>query len=841
MKKNFLFLFLLSGFTCMKAANFTPPFHAEAMAFYFVHDGGPLKLELKVKATGSRRNNPLYLRTDGAFVGRIFDADEKLAEWDYRKLKSGSESVLSHDFGKNAPAGIYQIRYSGTNIAVTPSAIPEKSFGLMPLRSIIRPTAGNQFSSTWFYVPENAAKLTAFAYGTKAVIRMKDATGIPVQNLKNIDLTRHGGEIWQFSITGGSFGFDGTPLILCPDAETAKRIKGSLETAEDGTRYPHKFQVKIHNWLRKASKADLKIKTVDLRRFIPEMEQDPAARGLIGAWGFFTYLNDIIETQKINPAEKDFCTTKYPGALAAAYSMNKPYNPYYRNPALEKRFLIPVLKNYLTMTENETWSPSSSNYSGSDALGVVNKFEMFAWTYRLLADREAAELWYDAIRRIADRFSMFRLSCENQSAHWPFIYTNLHQASGNEKYREMAADYIRGMSREGGDRFMQTGYLQEAYGPDATYQGLGCCYLALYYRMTGDPVAREMLRIIYDLFNHSVAPEPDGRIFGASNFSHRTMGSWVRRQYGGGLQFMKGELPEAALWFTEPEKISFEKAFRPGKCTRGALYGTSVIGPYYSVFKYPSGLLKNAELPVMRSDNFTKNFNHEFIAVRRPAYYAFAYLGKTAASWTAPRRPRKPEKYHFNNKWTQIQGLSLLWFPGFGSFLLSMNWSGDTLQMLRADLENGECAYPDYWNFSGKFENARLSAESGMFNLDGVDLERTVDFSAKGVSQKVTVNFRKDVKVKDLYEQIPFLMEGKNLKFEFLSNGMWRNEPGIADGIRINNTLFIRLSRPLLCDFGPECRYQNQKMGALRLHLGSEFKAGTNAAVAYTIAKEKEK
>ena len=123
-----LFLFLLSVFLRIGAADFTPPFQAEAMAFYFVHDGGPLKLELKVKAAGISRNNPLYLRKDGAFVGRIFDADEKLAEWDYRKLKSGSESVLSHDFGQEAPAGIYQIRYSGTNIAVTPSAIPESRY-----------------------------------------------------------------------------------------------------------------------------------------------------------------------------------------------------------------------------------------------------------------------------------------------------------------------------------------------------------------------------------------------------------------------------------------------------------------------------------------------------------------------------------------------------------------------------------------------------------------------------------------------------------------------------------------------------------------------------------------
>ena len=840
--KRILMILLMLCVWCVCGANLKPPFRAEAMAFYFVHDGGPLKLELKVATDVGNKHNPSYLRKDGAFVGRIFDADEKLVEWDYRKVKAGTETALSHDFGKNAPAGIYQIRYSGANIVVTPSAFPEKKFGVTPLRCTANATAPGQFSDTWFYIPENASKLSVASIGGKPTV--KNTKGEAVGDVKKIDLAAHCGEVWQFSIPMKPgkyecFGFDGTQVILCPDAETAKRIKGSVETASDGTLYPHKFQVKIHDWIQNAKKTNLKMETVDLRRFVPEMEKDPAARGLIGPWGLFTYLNDMIAKQNIDPASPAFGETKYADALAAAYAMDKPYNPYYLNPVLEKRFLIAELKKFLGMTENETWAQSSSNYSGGDALGVVKKYEIFHEAYRSLKDREAAELWYDAVRRTADRFSMFRVTCENQSSHWPFIYLNLYEAAGNEKYREMAKDYVCGMSREGGNPFMQTGYLQEAYGPDATYQGLGACYLSLCYRMSGDPVAKNTLRTIYDLFNHSVAPEPDGRIFGASNFSHRTMGSWVRRQYGGGLQMMKGELPEAAVWFSEPENQSIEKTFRPQECTHGAIYATSVISPYYSVFKYPSGLLKDAKLPVMQSDNFTKNFNNEFIAVRRPACYAFAYIGQTAPNWTAGQRPKKPEKYHYNNKWTQTQGLSMLWFPGFGSFVLAMNWSGDTAQSLRADLDNGECAYPDYWDFSGKFVNGKLLIKSGMFNLKDVAFDRIINFLDNGVSQKLIVNFRKDIRVKDLYEQIPFLMEGKTLKFEFLVNGKWQGEPGIANEIRINDSIFIRLSRPLLCDFGPECRYQNQKMGALRLHLGNEFKSGDRFLLTYSIEREK--
>ena len=141
---------------------------------------------------------------------------------------------------------------------------------------------------------------------------------------------------------------------------------------------------------------------------------------------------------------------------------------------------------------------------------------------------------------------------------------------------------------------------------------------------------------------------------------------------------------------------------------------------------------------------------------------------------------------------------------------------------------------------NGKFVNGKLLFKCGMFHLNDVDFDRIIRFRENGIEQKLIVNFHRDVKVKNLYEQIPFLMEGKTLKFEFRVNGKWQENPGVADEIRVNGSVFIRLSRPLACEFGPECRYQDQKMGVLRLHLGNSFQAGERAFLNYTITEEKQ-
>jgi hypothetical protein len=60
---------------------------------------------------------------------RVFDAEENEVKWDYSKFDKSL--TINHDFGNNAPKGIYQVRTSGINYEVLPKAIPVKTFGLL--------------------------------------------------------------------------------------------------------------------------------------------------------------------------------------------------------------------------------------------------------------------------------------------------------------------------------------------------------------------------------------------------------------------------------------------------------------------------------------------------------------------------------------------------------------------------------------------------------------------------------------------------------------------------------------------------------------------------------------
>ena len=789
---------------------------------------------------------PAFLGGNAAVVGRIFDAEERLVAWDYIKVKQGSEGGISHDFGE-APAGIYQIRYSGHNLKAWVAAEPETSFGVMPMRCCLKYGCKEQFNNTYFYIPENAEKLEMYLY--RCNLTLADEAGNKLEfkaGTSPVDVKGKQGQVWKLSgkvpvSEACYFGFNGMPVILCPDKETALAIRGSLEKAKDGTLYPHKFQVRMHEWLQAHKNDDLTMPRMDIKSRLPLMKKEPNAVGLLGPSGLFNFINSMIEQQNMDKDSEDFGATPYLESLAAALGLDKEYNPFFKHPVLEKRVIIGVFKKFLKMKESDTWEDSTKDYCGGDGLRFSHDLNAFYLGIEGVSDAECRALWSEAIRRSPDRFSMFRVACENQSSHWPFFYQCLAERLGEKRYAELAKDYIYGMSREGGNPFMKTGYQQENYGPDGTYQGLGTCYQAIYYRMTGNPVAKGTLRIIYDLYNHSVAPEPDGTVFGCNNYGHRTLGSWVFRQYGGGLGMMKGELSEAAVWFRNRQLDSIDQAiagFKEIKCdpANGAKYATSVHSPFYWRFLHPCGTLQGAKLPVEAGDDFTKNFNNEFIAVRRPKYYAFSYIGHTASSHLAKYRYKTAEYKQSKGKWTYTQGLGLLWFQDYGSVLTAMNWNGDTGCFLRADLRNGECAYPDYWSTKQAFDGKVITVEQKLFNQDCVSFKRSMSFLEDGIRQELEVNISKENSIKDMYEQLP-LLAYKELKLEYYVNGKWQNEPGKATKVRLNQAIVITLDRELPVSLGPASFKFNQRIQPLRLHLGSDFKVGDAVRLSYTISK----
>ncbi len=853
LKQVVLLLAVIGLLQSAAAKNLPGAFKAEAMAFYVVHKGGPLKIAVGVTAS---KDAP------GKIVCRFFDANEKLVKWDYGKIKPGESVSYYNNFGPDAPKGIYQMRYSGKNITVDLKTVPEASFGIMPLRCMLNATSNDQFKKAWFYIPPGYDSFTIRGIGIQGNIY--DASGKEVVTIgsknKKIDIKGKVGQVWSIALKmkPGAyyrFGVSGMPLILCPDQKTAMAIAGSMEKTSDGKYFPHKFQVKMYEWIKSLKKNDLELKIADLRNK-KKLEADDRAGALFGRWSFLDYLLYTLKHQDIDPASKTFGTGGNPTSLALIYSLKKPWNPYYHDPVIEKRLLLAQFQRLLILKENDSRDNSCSSYSGGDALLFLQfPSSSFCFAGKEIQDKKLAELWAGAVRRIPDRFSMFRVSCENQSSHWPVAYLYMAKGTGEKGYVELAKDYISGMSLPENNAFMKTGYQQEAYGPDATYQGLGACYQALYYRMTGNDIAKKGLDTIYNLFNHTVAPEPDGKkIFGASLFAHRTAGSWTTPQYGAGRQLMKGELESAAVWYRNIDDIDYSKKLddallkphkTPEKSKRGqtvSTYSTSLFGPLYSNYLYPSKKIKNAKLPVERSSSFTRNFNNEFICVRRPSYYAFAYIGKTAAEWTKSRVMFKPYNKKPVYKWNQTQGLGMFWTPDFGSNLLAMNWTADTANIIRADISDDKCDLPSYWSLSSNFDpdTMTLLMNWKMFKTP-VDIQRKITFGEKSIKVKVRLRFTGDVKIRNMFEQLPFVKKD-GITIEFDNAGKWQDKPCKTAAVRFRNGagagVLYKFKNPHDMSFGPESKAtwdKSQVNGVVRIHLGGVFKKNKLARVQYEI------
>ncbi|MDD4097401.1 MAG: hypothetical protein PHC30_01395 [Lentisphaeria bacterium] len=833
--RSLLLTLTLLGTARLQAA-FPGPFRAEALAFYFAHDGGPLQLQATI------------IGDQAAAVVRVFDAQEGLRLWQYCRPQPGGHT-LNCDFGADAPAGIYQLRVSGKDYQIDPQATPAKPFGVMAASCRLHATTPDQFAETFFMLPHNAEKFSWSALGCKHEIL--DGDGAPVvlpENRQPMEVSAHRGEVWsgRFTIPPGNYsalGFEHLPVILCPDRETARRINASLEQTEDGHYYPHQFQLRIHAWLEKQKTADLAVPIVDLRQFSEHFAAEENHQALLGHWGIFTYINHVLENQDTDPDSEKFGANGNTTMLAVVNSLDKPFNPYFGK--LEKRLLIPALRRLLAIQENDSFRETASNYSGAWAMNYLSMAQQLAEGHHQVRDQEALNLWRDGARRVADRFSMFRVSCENQSSHWPLSYYYLYQGIGEPGYRQLAADFMVNFCRPEHNRFMQTGYQQEAYGPDASYQGLGACLQAAYYRLSNDPVARDGLQRIFHFFNHTIVPEPDGRKVGATNFSHRTKGSWARAQYGAGIPLLQGILPEAACLArtkTDDQPSLEELLTPPTDVYRPAIgYATASFGPFFNAYRFASKPLPDAQLPVLAENNFTRNFNHEFLAWRRPGFYAFAYTGKTADAWTKSRArkfPENPADEKASNGWFQTQGLSILWFEKYGAFILGKNWNAFTGQFLRGELPDGRCAYPDYWEHQNERTEERLRLQSKLFQAEACRFTRDLSLLPDGLRQTLIVDFDEDCAFTALYDQLPILLKGDEPAIEFQVDGVWQRTPGRCQAVRVNNLVTITFAQPQTCSLGPETELYGQRLACLQIHLGAAFKAGDTVSLAYDITGE---
>ncbi|MBT3380844.1 MAG: hypothetical protein HN742_39085 [Lentisphaerae bacterium] len=849
-------------------ADLRGPFRASGLAFFVVHDGGPLRGVLRFTRPSTELPSGGIRMPHNAFW-QLYDHEERLIRREYATFPGDGDRERLFPFElADARPGVYQIRCAQVGLLCELELDPPHPFGVMPCRARLHEGREGQFAETYLFVPRDrtSLKLRTYAAAVRVESLARELLGesgvnggaVPVipESVVRVRAT--------FQTVRGAIGVTGVSPILCPDAETARRIRGSVEYAPDGRALAHRFQLRMWDWMHGVVPADLQVEPADLEPLAEHWLSDPRNAGLVGIDAPFNHIPYILRHQDVDPQSPTYGKGVVCSWLGPAFVIDDPLNPYRRSPAVLKRLLLYEFATFLNLKENGTFDGNDWNhYAGGDGLGFRKRAFQFGYVAPLV-DPGLRALWTEAAVRVPSRWAFTRVSCENQTSHWLLDLYLLYMGTGDEIYRTLARDFAQAFYDPELNTFMQTGYQQERYGPDATYQGLSCAQQAIYYQYSRDSRALEGLKITYDLFNHTVAPEPDGRMIGASNFSHRTSGSWVKRQYNAGFRLMADELPEAGVWHPEYGNLGtlVEKAqerIRAG-LTRNwddAWYETNLrwLSSYayhpwvsfYHTYLFPCKTWQaGGRWPVLKSDRFMENRNGEFLFVRRPGYYAAVYTGATSHEWV--RSSRKPIPYgkgwevqegalvptnasSRKTAWWPTQGLSLLWTPEAGTAVVGRNWNVYTANVVRIDRADGHVSWPDYWGFTSHWdaETGALRMEQPMVDLPFTTTRR-LRFGEDSVAVDISLTGEVTALRDGAVEQIPYLQKEGLVRLFRTGEGAWVS--GLAGpvtgawlGKEAGPGMAILFPKLTALREGQSSRHYGQTMGLLEIPLPREENA----------------
>jgi hypothetical protein len=465
--------------------------------------------------------------------------------------------------------------------------------------------------------------------------------------------------------------------------------------------------------------------------------------------------------------------------MAALYWMDEPFNPYYRSPQLLNRIIIGALLDQMMIKKDERVIADNIYYYGIHAFSLCHSHSgAFSLVYDDVPP-EVQQVWLAGQQRVTDRYLSGTVGgCVNQwtvllQGMWRYCQAMEQDTVRREAVLRNLGWLMSDVMDDHGQR--AAGYMTESSGPDATYNGITCHNMAYMYNTSGWSEIRESLRRAYELFNHTIASEPDGTWLGSSGYCHRTPGDWTSPQYGAGLGPMLRHLPEAgvrmpdhSIWaFTAPiyDEASRQAAqeqlrksiryFDDDHLSHESANYARALGAFDIMFAnwqtYSDQWLEGV-LPCNSPDSFTRDFGDEFFVVKRPAYYAFLYGAVTYGAWTAPRRPTDHmDQYPHND------GLCMFWSPQFGVSLLSKNWGASRANTLLAELGEGKTEWPWYWDTEHQFDVDGASATlSGRVHQTPLSYQRVYRFLDDRIECELTVTADEAVELQRLSECIPY-------------------------------------------------------------------------------------
>jgi hypothetical protein len=757
-------------------------------------------------------------------------------------------------------AGVHQVRIQGgrSRTTVNLALSEELPFGVSFQNGDFSPWEECPEKLYAFVPPRTSVLHIALKSG---VLRIRDAEGHVFWNSQKASdkqkteiMVQDHESIWTFEFPTGHFNFRawGFPLILCTTPEAARKIRASVEVLEDGTVVCHKFQRRIAELMPEVLNPEnighAEDLIEDLAARQDEWLADPLRNSLllIGYATFIRGIDNALRVQDVNPnshwsgsfeaynvpegvSEEDHrwdtflpvhelggaqgsASYKAARGLAKAALLNRDFNPYYGKKELLYRAAASCLRDLMVLNEAEVWPRAADNpYPSTMSFPMGSRnLPPFGLAVPYMPD-EIRSVWTEGVRRMLDRsYTNDLVTCRNQSSHCLVANEEFARGSGEPIYTKLSRLYAKRFA-EGAH---PAGWHMERTGPDASYIGMTNWHEAVYYRMSGDEDFLDSIRKSYDFFNHTVAPEPDGKMLGGFNFNHRVGEGFYFEQWSGAKGILDNILPEVGVWagkeLTSEEKMEqLERARNailhelknPRKpANPGGDFPAGISDPHFEYYSEPD---RSGIFPALEQEPFIRNLNDELIAVKRPGYYAVCYVGKPAASdyYISQRHDfRLPLPDDAENAGGTVDmrkvnpylggGLSGFWIPDYGHMLLAANWAPTTHHGLIATALDGRRYWEDYFahHFSLDDRTGELQIQGEVESLP-IIYERRYRFLDDGLEIMLKIQATEDVNLVRFVENIPIARGG------WKANGVKMAAKGISHGEVVSDTLRIQDNR----------------------------------------------
>jgi len=881
------------------------------MNYYVIVEKVPCKVTVTVDIKDPNKGERLLMR--------VYDPDEEEIKWiykdkdDYKYPSSKFMRFFNRIMGNKPPnsisniteeitlkdkAGIYEFRFYGGlhNSTVMLESDQKLEYGISWQSGALK-----SFSETpatmYVYIPRGLDSLT-FLQIRNGLVTIDTGKGIESagKGNKKIEITGHD-VVWKAVFPGGQSEVEmklDMPMIFCTSEAAARKIKNSVEVADDGSWMCFIPQQKIPEiinrlWDKKyVGEPDGII--IPLSSIKEKLLSDPVKyQYTIGPRGFISMVPSLISEQEKRKGKLPIIDMQM---LSIAAGIGPEINPYYHKKEIVYRAAVALLYClYNRLAEDELISTkpgtdkslggvSNAGYDRSgthagwefsvcfDTAVVADTFGHIGAELKKL-DPEAYGVIASLMRRMIDRQIAIEIcTTRNKSSNlWPAIW-QFYKATGEERYREAALRYIYHQI----DNRSAAGYDMEESGPEATYQGLNLYNTALLYSWTKDERILEHIRIVYALFNYTVAPEPDNAMIGGSSFSHRTIGGFERAQYGKGMHMMAGQLPEVAIWMAnfyansntclaDAKRLINEAVENPSLYSEDQRRSSSVslVYPRYEFHADPAKineLLKKTGYtwPALETNDFIRNFGNEFIAVKRKGYYLCIYAGHPGSEYYIRNRLKLRKKHpiegnanagkaEFQQMFVNqcIAGWSggnivLLWSKDYGTSVMGYNVAPATRHGLIFTDAAGDRWWDDYLKTEFTLDEQRgILHVKGRIENQPVRYERIYDFKEDHLEYTLKLFAESATNAVSLVENFPVLMKYKKGSVD-VSKADYNGQSAVRMTSKsTGKSVIIANDKNLEVEILPD--YVGGH-GSVQFHLPASLEAGKEWSVLFSVVPE---